>query len=334
MLRGLLLFLLLIILLLPGFKELFPAILSIKMNDVWIVFGGTFLFLLVSFKGSDIVKSFKFLFDNAIEISKSEFERLLLIYQAAGAYFIFFGIMGAFINFIELMITLNDKSELTLGFALSLIPVIYGVAGKLTSELLQKKLKLCTINDANQPEFSFPPRYLFLKLALFLFITAIAIGINPSSFFDLFSLVIIIVIVPLLVLIVTPRTIVDTWKTIRLQDYISTQGGRKAIGTLVLMHDSVVCLVFLVSLGASIGLLSSMDELTTIGPKIAVFYISAIYGTFCLCVIRSLFFSLRCKLNSSNEEVEFNTMISDGFFLTFLLALHAFILIILLFTSL
>ncbi|MBN2289937.1 MAG: hypothetical protein JXQ83_11445, partial [Candidatus Glassbacteria bacterium] len=147
---------------------------------VIIVFGCTVILLYISFPLSDILQGVGFVFSGRKEIPAGKYLRLTRLYQAAGDYFLYCGVLGMLIGFVMMLQTMIDFSDLGPLLALSLITVLYGVGGKLFTLLLLHKLSLCATDGEQDGQKSHRTPAAFI-VSLVLFSLVIVLGITQSG---------------------------------------------------------------------------------------------------------------------------------------------------------
>ena len=110
MLRGIVLFVVLIALFILSIAQGMSVSSLIDLPSVFIVLGGTITLLLFVFPLSDWGEAIGFVFSGKKELPKVKSLKLSRFYEVAGEFFIYSGVLGTFIGFVLMLMTMQEES--------------------------------------------------------------------------------------------------------------------------------------------------------------------------------------------------------------------------------
>jgi flagellar motor component MotA len=281
----------------------------IDLPSLILVLGGVVILLYIAFPLYDMAEGVAFIFSGSKEISRKKYLKLSHLYRATGEYSLFCGAFGTIVGVVLALSTMQDPSTLGPNFSVSALPLFYGMIGKLLSVLASRKLNFCQITEESyEIKPSKPLGKFILALILFpLLYLMMLFQIEQSALIvlDFPSLLIVLGGSIFGVLYFTPRAIIsDALKAAFMSKEVSPEQAQKAIKVFAQFNDVVVSMILLSSAAALICLLATIDDPSTIGPRMSLFLISILYGLFLGCLIRGLYYSVLRKLAGINERFD------------------------------
>ncbi|HUU26305.1 MAG TPA: MotA/TolQ/ExbB proton channel family protein [archaeon] len=335
MVKGILFFIIMYLFILAGLHSegiLFPLV---NMPSVLIVLGGVILLLYIAFPVSDMCEALGFVFSGKKEIERTKSLKLSQFYQAAGEYSLYCGLWGTLIGLVLMLATMQDPSTIGPRIAVSLITLFYGMFLKLLSMLAQWKLSLCAVTEescAVKPHS--PPRSFIIGFILFMLISGLAIQQAGSLliFANIPSLLIVLGGSVFGALLFTRGSdIVDALKTAFSSAEKSVAEAQKALKVYTQFNDIVVSMMLLGAVAGSLSMFFTLNDPSTIGPKMALCLLSLSYGILLSVLIRGLYYIVQRKLSAMNGQFEVQPFFtfSTVTFLALALSIGVFLMLIL-----
>ncbi|MEA2063908.1 MAG: hypothetical protein U9P14_09445 [Gemmatimonadota bacterium] len=329
MVRGIIYFILTAVVIVLGIYAGMSLYTLIDAGSVFIVLVGGLALLYLAFPVSDWCEAIGFVFSGKKEIPRGKHLKLVLIYKAAGEFFLYCGVLGTFIGSVLMLCTMQDPSTIGPKLAVAMITIVYGVSGYLFTLLMQRKACLCGVNEET---YEIKPRKasISFSVSLIVFLVVMVLGITTagplSVFFDLASVLIVAGGAIFLALLCSgPGDISSALKSAFSQEEVTVEEAEKGLKVFYQLIDSVVFMFILAFMVAFLALLVFSFEPSTIGPKVAIMMISFIYGVVLISFFRGFCFVLKRKLCAKNKLVELKPFFSAGFILLYGLFLSFFI---------
>ncbi|MBT4513317.1 MAG: hypothetical protein HOC20_14045 [Chloroflexi bacterium] len=291
-----------------GFLQSSQASILLNLTSALIVICPVMSLLFIAFSFKDMGEALGFVFGRDREIAHGKYLKLSHIYSAVGDYGIFCGLGGTIIGLCLMLQTMDDPSTLAPSMAVGSVTLMYGVIIKLLAVLAQRKLELCTLTDEShelKPRKQLGSFIIGGILFVLIVVMGIAKGGSIVSFIDPASIFMILGgSLSFTLLFVPGADIIDAFKAAFSSDELTGGQTRKALGVFNRFNDAVVSLVIITVVAMSIALLGTLNDPSTIGPKMAVILISTLYGVIFICFIRGLFCIVQRRIAGLGEQID------------------------------
>ena len=283
---------------------------SILLNQLstFIVIGTVVSLLFIAFSLGDMGEALGFVLGRDREIARGKYLKLSPLYSAVGDYGIYGGLLGNVIGLILMLQTMSDPSTIGPKMAASFVTLLYGVIVKLLAVLAQRKLELCTVTDESyelKPGKQLGSLIIGGILFFLIVILSITQGGSIVSFIDPTSIFMILGGSFFFALLFVPGAdIIDSFRAVFSSAEVAGGQAKKALGVLTRFNDVVVSLVIITVVAMSSALFGTLNDPSTIGPKMAVGLISTLYGIIFICLIRGLFCIVQRRLSGLGEQID------------------------------
>jgi flagellar motor component MotA len=317
MLRGIVWFVALIAVFCLAIAQAMDVFSLLDLPSVFIVVGGALTLLLIAFPLSDWGEAIGFVFSGKKELPKVKSLKLSRIYAVAGEFFIYSGVVGTFIGFVLMLMTMDDPSTIGPKLAVALITMYYGITLYLLTLLLQRKVSLCKVNDE---QYELKPHNVSISfpIALVIYLVIMILGIHSGGdilgFLDAASCFIVVGgTVSATLLFTGPGDLGNALKSVFSSKELTVEDAKSGLKVFNQVNDSVVFMFIWAFMISLIALLQTSFERSTVGPHVAVIMISLLYGVIIISFFRGFAFVLQRKLCSMNVEVEAKPFFTHGF---------------------
>ncbi len=321
MLRGIVLFVLFVVMVCLGVSAQTYLIMLIDPTSVFIVVLGGLALLYLAFPLSDWCEAIGFVFSGAKELPKGKRYKLTQIYKAAGEFFLYCGVLGTIIGWILMLLNINDPTTIGPRLSVAMITMVYGLSAYLFTLLLQCKVSLCRVN---QEQYELKPHntYVSFPVALVVFLAVIILGIEQGGslppFFDSASFLLVVGGGILAALLCSgPGGLGCAIKTAFSSQEAPLEDVKKGLKVYNLFNDSVVFMFIVAFMVAVIYELQVNFDPSTIGPQVATIMLSLMYGIILISFFRGFSFVLQRKTGATNEEVGVNPFFSHKFIFSY-----------------
>lgn len=321
MLKGILFFIILCLIVLVGMNLGGILITIFDIPSLLIVLVGVLLLLYIAFPIADICEAIGFVFSGKKELPRVKYLKLIHLYQATGEYSLYCGLLGTFIGFMAVLITLEDPSTIGRNFSVAFITLFYGIIGKSLSNLALHKLNFCTVTqESSQIKHHKPLRSFFISLVFSVILFLLAVNLAGKllknfqnhvditmvpNFVDLPSLLIVLGGSIFCALIfIRGSDIADAFKMAFSSVEKTAIEMQKSLKVFTQLNDIVASLMLLSSLAGIMTMLVTINDPFTIGPIMSISLLSIFYGIGLSIFIRGLYYIIQRRLSGMNEQFE------------------------------
>jgi len=323
MLRGIVLFVVLIALFILAIAQGMSVSSLLDLPSVFIVVGGALTLSILAIPLSDWGEAIGFVFSGCKELPKVKSLKLSRIYAVAGEFFIYSGVLGTFIGFVLMLLTMQDPSTIGPKLGVALITMYYGITLYLFTLLLKRKVSLCKVNE-EQYELKSHKVSVTFPIALVIYFVMLFLGIHSGGdilgFLNAASCFIVVgggIVATLL--FTGPGALGKALKSLFSSKELTMEDAKSGLKVFNQVNDSVVFMFIWAFMISLIALLQTSFEPSTIGPKAALTLISFLYGVIIISFFRGFSFVLQRKLCSMNEEVKAEPFFTHRFILLYAL---------------